>query len=87
MNTPTEISVSTWFIVGGRWYRRSSLPWDHKGSEYSYIKNELNLRPEDYGVYKNQEDMLELDGKSRAELIDELITLREQFRAIERAGF
>lgn len=48
---PEEISIPVWAGHGtGRLVRRDCLPWNHKWSTYSYIKNELKLEPEKYGV-------------------------------------
>lgn len=83
-----EIKVPSYWEVGnGHFLLRSSLPWEHKESEYSYIKNTLNLIPEDFGVYKNYALFQELSKKSKEELIDEVINLHEHIYKMERSGF
>lgn len=45
------ISVPTWFKTPrGGWLRRDALEPENPASTYSYVKNELGLRPEDYGI-------------------------------------
>lgn len=44
------ISVPVWWKSGGMMYNRSCLSPTHPESTYSYIKNVLHKRPEDFGV-------------------------------------
>jgi len=47
-----KIEVPTWWVPGGgMMYRRDCLPSDHPESEYNYIKKTYNVRPEEYGVF------------------------------------
>ena len=47
------IDMPVWVKIGIMLVRRDCLPVDHPESEYNYIKNVLNLTPEDYGIYTN----------------------------------
>lgn len=90
MSDNKTIEVPTWYKPGnGHMYRRSSLASSHPESEYSYIKNTLKLRPEDYGVYSDRHRYIEeqLQHKTRAELIEMVADLEESLEARERAGF
>jgi hypothetical protein len=46
-----KIDLSVWVKIGKMLVRRDCLPSDHPESEYNYIRNVLNLIPEDYGIY------------------------------------
>jgi len=48
---PEEIQVPVWWKNGGILTRRDALDMEHPESTYNYIKNVLNLNPEDYGCY------------------------------------
>lgn len=85
-NEPIEISVPYWWKIGGRWIARWALPWDHQESEYSYIKSVLKLKPEDYGVHKNQEEYERFKKMTHEELIQECMNLTDLIRSAEKAG-
>lgn len=85
---PKEIDIPVWWKYGnGGMIRRSALPHDHKESEYNYIKETLKLIPEEYGVYKDMTEYNEVNQKKKSELVSEVMELREQLRAYEKAGF
>ena len=52
MNAPEQISIPVWWSSGGMMTRRDCLPLDHPEHTYNYIKRELGLNPEDYGMNK-----------------------------------
>lgn len=67
MNKPETIEVPVWWRPGnGHMIRRDALPSSHPGSTYQYIKNELKLNPEEYGIYTDKQlyIMDELAGKT-----------------------
>lgn len=47
---PEEISIPVWVKRGSMMVRREFLSPDDPDHPYNYIKMELGLRPEDYGV-------------------------------------
>ena len=50
---PEEIEVPVWWAPGnGMMYRRDCLEPEHPESTYNWIKRELGVDPEDYGVKK-----------------------------------
>lgn len=90
MKKPDTIEIPVWAGHGtGRIVRRDALPVSHPWSTYNYIKNELKLKPEDYGVFDEKTTIIreELDGKSVSELKTMVAELRLQILAMERAGF
>jgi len=46
----SEIEIPVWWSHGGMMYRRDCLPIDHPEHTYNYIKDQLGLVPEEYGV-------------------------------------
>jgi hypothetical protein len=78
MNNPKSIDVPVWWDMGnGTSVRRDALPGNHPECTYNYIKNVLNLDPEDYGIlhpvmgeYQNmtKEELLLEISKLKAEL-------------------
>jgi len=46
----TEIKIPVWWRHGGMMYRRDCLPINYPEHTYNYIKNQLGLVPEKYGV-------------------------------------
>lgn len=50
---PAEISIPIWWKNGGgMMIRRDCLPFDHPEHPYNYIRRELGLVPEEYGIVK-----------------------------------
>jgi hypothetical protein len=47
----TEIEIPVWWNNGGMLVRRDCLPIIHPEHTYNYIKDNLGLIPEDYGVF------------------------------------
>lgn len=87
-NEPEQIKVPYWWMrPNGSWIARFALDPDHPESEYSYIKNVLKLKPEDYGVFKNQEEVNKVKQMSHDELVQEVIELRKRVYDMEKAGF
>ncbi|GAG14061.1 unnamed protein product, partial [marine sediment metagenome] len=50
-NPPKTIEVPEWVRGSLMNVRRDALPSAHSQSYYKYIKNELGLEPEDYGIF------------------------------------
>lgn len=73
-----------WTRPNGSMIARFSLPWDHPESDYSYIKNVLNLIPEDYGIYKDLTKFNEFNEKSKEELVKLCIEFSEQIENMEK---
>lgn len=89
-NKPETIEIPVWWKPGnGHMIRRDALPVSHPWSTYNYIKNELKLKPEDYGVFDEKTTIIreELAGKSMSELKTMVAELKLQILAMERAGF
>jgi hypothetical protein len=78
--TPETIKVPIWWKTGGGgMINRSCLAPDHPESTYSYIKNVLHLRPENYGYYLNDVTRADtLQDLSKLELIDKVISLEKE---------
>jgi hypothetical protein len=90
MSKSDTIDIPVWAGHGtGRLVRRDALPQEHPWSTYNYIKNELKLKPEDYGVFDRKTEIIreELAGKTNSELKTMVAELRLQIEAMERAGF
>jgi hypothetical protein len=51
-----EIEVPVWVKRGNMLVKREALDSDDPDHIYNYIKNELGVRPEDYGVEKPKVD-------------------------------
>lgn len=50
-NIPESIEVPEWWSPGnGVSYRRSGLSWNHPEHPYNYIKLQLGLEPEAFGI-------------------------------------
>lgn len=50
------IEVEVWWRHNGVLTRRRCLPFDHPEYIYNYMKRELKVNPEDYGVYPFPEE-------------------------------
>jgi hypothetical protein len=49
---PETINIPVWWSKGGgMMVRRDCLPFDHPEHPYNYIRDQLNLNPEDYGIF------------------------------------
>lgn len=74
---PEEITVSTFWSNGkGMSYRRSALPINHPENEYNWFKRTYpNLDPYMYNIKNPREE--EFSDKSREQLIDEILSLRD----------
>ena len=81
------INVPHWWVrPNGSWIARFALAWDHPESEYQYIIK-MGFIPEDYGVFKDERELNEVREMSDEEKTKEILSLREQIRAYEKAGF
>lgn len=72
----------------GIMFNRDCLDHDHPEQTYNYLKR-FGITPEHYGIeHPRVREMMQLYAhKSRAELIYELMNMRDQIMAYERAGF
>jgi len=52
-----EIIVPICWLNGGNMIDRDTLPSSHPESYYGYIKYTLKLKPEDYGIYTDEETL------------------------------
>lgn len=73
-----------------RWVKRGSLMVNAEALKYSdpdHIYNQVlaqGKRPEDYGIFHPYE--AEFKGKSRNELIEEIVSLREEIESLYRSS-
>jgi hypothetical protein len=52
MSKPKEIEIPVWWSNGdGMIYRRECLSITHPEHTYNYVKNQMGLIPEDYGIF------------------------------------
>lgn len=72
---PEEIEVSTWVKRGTMMVNRAALDWNDPDHIYNHIVS-LGYRPEDYGIKHPMTE--EFEDKSRDELIDEIVKLRQE---------
>jgi hypothetical protein len=73
-----EIIVPVCWLNGGNMIDRDTLPSDHPESMYGYIKHTLKLKPEDYGIFHDKDDLLkEFEGKTRVDLAKMIVEQRE----------
>lgn len=72
---PDTINVPVWISNGMMMTRRECLDWNDPEHPYNYVKREYNVDPEDYGM--KHPLYSEFEGKSRSELIDEIVELRQ----------
>lgn len=88
------ITIPTWWKPGGgMMYNRNALGANNPEHTYNYVKKMLEdakargdmgdatLRPEDFGVKNPKAEMFK--GVTRDELIDEIISLRENIESYE----
>jgi hypothetical protein len=83
---PKTISIPVWWKHGGMMTNRQFLDWKHPESEYQYIIN-MSLKPEDYGVFKDETELNEVRAMSEEQKVKEILELRETIRGYEKAGF
>lgn len=83
-NMSDSISIQAWVKRGGMLYNTGCLEYDDPMHPYNQIIAQGH-RPEDYGVYNPVHE--EFKGKTRHELIDEVLYLRKQVEAYAAAGF
>lgn len=59
-----EIIVPVCWLNGGNMIDRDTLPSSHPESMYGYIKHSLKLKPENYGIYTDEEKALKKEKQS-----------------------
>lgn len=79
-DSPSEISISTYWKVGGMMYLRSALPYDHEENQWNWFrKNYPDLNPNFYGIkhplyekYKDytREELINLLAQKESELLN-----------------
>lgn len=84
MSEPKAIEIEVWHKEGGMIYNTDCLPITHKMHPYNQIKTK-GLSPEDYGI--EHPHTVEFESKSRNDLIEEILHLREELLGFHRAGF
>lgn len=84
-NQPETIDIPVWVKRGSMLIRRDALGADDPDQTYNYVKNTMGLRPENYGIYHPRDQ--EFLGKTREELIDEVIMLRRELESYHSMGF
>lgn len=73
-----EIIVPVCWLNGGNMIDRDTLPSDHPESMYGYIKFSLKKRPEDYGIFPDDQKLLkEFEGKTIPDLVKIIVEQRE----------
>jgi hypothetical protein len=81
-NPPKHIEVPVWWSPGGGVsYRRDCLSPDHPEHTYNYIKTQLGVDPELYGML--HPDAEQYKDYTREQLMGEILTMRRQLRSVE----
>lgn len=76
---PEAIEIPVWWSAGGRSIRRDCLSPSHPEHTYNYIKRELKVDPEDYGVF--HPDIEDCKDMTREELVVEVMKLKSELRS------
>lgn len=79
-----DLRYTTWVRQGEMLVNREALHPNNPEHLYNYLLN-AGITPENYGVKHPYDEMFA--GKSRGELIAEVIDLREQLESAARHGF
>lgn len=79
-----EVIIREWISVGGGMMVHSdALPVDHPDHTYNQILAQ-GKRPEDYGIKHPYAE--EFEGKTRNELIHEIVAMRKEIVGIHKAS-
>lgn len=79
-----KLNYQPWVKHGDMLYSREGLNPNDPDHLYNYLK-EVGFEPERFGIKHPYDEMFA--GKSRGELIAEVIDLREQLESAARHGF
>lgn len=80
------LSYQIWYRPGGgQMINRDYLDHDHPEQTYNYLKR-FGIKPEDFGIVHPLVEIMQKDfvGKSRVELIAEIVALRSEVNNLNR---
>lgn len=82
---PDQIEVPVWFSSGGMSFRRDSLSIDNPEHTYNYMKNVMNVIPEDYGVM--HPDTEKYKDWTNEQLMSRICELERENRMLENSCY
>lgn len=76
------IKVPVWWTHNGMMTKRDCLPINHPEHTYNYMKDKMNVVPEEYGVFHPLQEKYKT--MSREELIMKTIELENELEGVLR---